>query len=410
MTVTSRGADAGGWVRGLCLLGIALGVALRLWLPVALPLGEVVRHRLQGLNDEPAHLRYVEYVATRHALPVQTHRFEEPGAFRRADFEYHQPPLYYLLCAPLYSLAGPSRGMLACRLFSALCGLGTLVLLWRVLRSSSLPGFVTWPVTMFAALWLTPAYFCAVVSNDALSWLLGAAIVAALWARPRGRPSMGRAVALGALLGLGLLTKTTLIVFLPVVAFVGVLESLRERRLAPLAECAAALVLAGLIVSPWYVRNLSVYGSLWGLEWRGTAQPYVGPRPTWEALLVSTSKYFWFPMQHVPVTTASRVLRGVGGLLLVVHGLGALAYFWRRRGSDLREVYLLFAFVAMVGAYAARSFLWFAPEARFLFPALVPLIYGLAGSSELLNANHRRFVFFEMLVFSLLPFAYLALV
>src|SRR5512144_3415764 len=112
--VTSRGADAGGLVRGLCVLGIALGVVLRLWLPLALPLGDVVRNRLQGLNDEPAHFRYVEYVATRHALPVQTHRFEEPGAFGRADFEYHQPPLYYLLCAPLDSLAGPSRGLLAC--------------------------------------------------------------------------------------------------------------------------------------------------------------------------------------------------------------------------------------------------------------------------------------------------------
>src|SRR5262249_35617304 len=85
--MTSRGAPADGLVRGLCLLGIVLGVGVRLALPFALPLGEVVRNRLQGLNDEPAHLRYVEYLATRHALPVQTHRFEEAGAFQRNDFE-----------------------------------------------------------------------------------------------------------------------------------------------------------------------------------------------------------------------------------------------------------------------------------------------------------------------------------
>src|SRR5205814_5268637 len=117
-----------------------------------------------------------------------THRFEEPGAFARADFEFHQPPLEYVLAAPLDALAGASWGLLACRLFSALCGLGTLLLLWRVLRDSPLPGFVTWPAMMFATLWLTPAYFSAVVSNDALSWLIGAAVVTVFWRRPRGRP------------------------------------------------------------------------------------------------------------------------------------------------------------------------------------------------------------------------------
>lgn len=410
MTVTGRKAEVGGLTRGLCLLGIALGVLVRLALPFALPFGEVVRHRLQGLNDEPAHLRYVEYLATRHALPVQTHRFEEPGAFARADFEFHQPPLYYVLAAPLYALAGPSRALLACRLFSALCGLGTLVLLWRLFRSSPLPGFATWPVMMFAALWLTPAYFSAVVSNDALSWLFGSAVVAMLWARPRGRPSARRAILLGLLLGLGLLTKTTLIVFLPVVALVGIVETLRARRAAPLAECGGAILLACLMVIPWCVRNLAVYGSVWGLEMGGAAQPYAGPHSSFVALLVSTSKYFWFPMQHVPVTKASRALRGIGGVLLVMQGLGALTYVWRRRGLDPREISLLVAFVAMAAAYAVRSSLWFAPEARFLFPAFLPLLYGLAGASEVMNSHHPRFAFFEMLVFSLLPFAYLALV
>src|SRR5262245_25942561 len=221
MCAKSRGPEADNLVRGLCALGIALGLAMRLALPFALPLGDLVRNRLQGLNDEPAHLRYVEYVATRHDLPVQMHRFEEPGAFGRADFEFHQPPLYYILAAPLYSLAGPGRGLLACRLFSALCGLATLVLLWRLLRSSPLPGFVIWPAMMFATLWLRPAYFCAVVSNDALSWLIGAGLVALLWVRPGGRPGARRAVALGVLLGLGLLTKSTLLVFLPAVLIVG---------------------------------------------------------------------------------------------------------------------------------------------------------------------------------------------
>jgi 4-amino-4-deoxy-L-arabinose transferase-like glycosyltransferase len=406
--MTSRGAPADGLVRGLSVLGILLGVAVRLALPFALPLGDVVRDRLQGLNDEPAHLRYVNYVATRHALPVQTHRFEEAGAFERADFEFHQPPLYYVLAAPLYSLAGPTRALPACRLFSAVCGLGMLILLWRLLRSSPLPGFVTWPAMLFATLWLTPAYFCAVVSNDALSWLIGAALVFLLWRRPGGKPSVRRGATLGLLLGLGLLTKTTLLVFLPAVLIAGALESLRARRSAPLLECGAAVLLACLIVLPWYVRNVSVYGTLWGLETGGMAQPYAGSKPSWMALLINTNKYFWFPMQHVPVTFASRLLRGVGAVLLVVSTLGALLYVWRRKTADAREVTLFVVFVVMTAAYWVRNQIWFAPEARFLFPAFLPLIYGLAGAAT--NLRHPRLAFLALLAFALLPFAYLALV
>ena len=410
MSAKSRGPQADGLVRTLCALGIALGVVIRLALPFALPLGEVVRNRLQGLNDEPAHLSYVKYVALRHALPVQTHRFEEPGAFERADFEFHQPPLYYVLAAPLYSLAGPGRGLLACRLFSALCGLGTLILLWRVLRSSPLPGFVTWPAMMFATLWLTPAYFCAVVSNDALSWLIGAGLVGLLWVRPGGRPGARRAILLGVLLGAGLLTKSTLLVFLPAVLIVGALESLRERRAAPLIECGGAVLLACLIVLPWYLRNLSVYGTLWGLETGGFAQPYAGTKPSWMALLVNTNKYFWFPMQHVPVDTPSRLFRGICSVILVMYSLGALTYVWRRKASDAREVMLFVVWLVMVAAYAIRNQIWFAPEARFLFPAFLPLVYGLAGASQAMSIGRPRLASFEMLVFSAIPFAYLALV
>jgi 4-amino-4-deoxy-L-arabinose transferase-like glycosyltransferase len=408
--MASRGAPADGLVHGLCIVGITLGVIVRLALPFALPLGDQVRNRLQGLNDEPAHLRYVQYVATQHALPVQTHRFEEAGAFKRNDFEFHQPPLYYVLAAPLYSLAGHARGLLACRLFSALCGLGAVFLLWLMLRSSPLPGFVTWPVLMFATLWLTPAYFCAVVSNDALSWLIGSGVILLLWVRPRGKPSARRGAALGVLLGLGLLTKTTLLVFLPAVLIVGALESLQARRVAPLVECGLAAALACLIVLPWYVRNVSVYGTLWGMETGGMAQPYAGAKPSWLALLTNTNKYFWFPMQHVPVNVASRLVRGVGGVLLVMTTLGALTYVWRRKAADAREVTLFVVFAVMVAAYAIRNQIWFAPEARFLFPAFLPLIYGMGGASQATNLRHPRMAFFELLAFSLIPFVYLALV
>ena len=410
MTATPEASRAEALARTLSVLGIALGLAVRLALPFLLPFGEQVRFRLQGLNDEPAHFRYVEYVASQRALPVQTHRFEEPGAFQRADFEFHQPPLYYVLGAVLFLLAGPARALLACRLFSALCGVATLWLLWWVLASSPLPRRAKLPALMFAALWLTPAYFCALVSNDGLSWLLASIVVWMLWRRPNGRPSALRAAGLGMALGLGLLTKTTLAVFLPVAVLVGLWESLRQRDPAPLLECAGAAFLACLIASPWYVRNLSVYGSLWGFEWGGRAQPYMGERPSWAALLLGTNKYFWFPMQHVPMTWASRLLRIGGVVVLVTEVFAALTYF-RRRGLERREGTLAIVLVLAAVAYGVRNLIWFAPEARFLLPAFVPIVYGLAAAAAALTPVKRPVLACcALLLLALLPFAYFGLV
>jgi len=100
----------------------------------------------------------------------------------------------------------------------------------------------------------------------------------------------------------------------------------------------------------------------------------------------------------------------VGAVLLVMCTLGALTYVWRRKAADAREVTLFVVFLVMAAAYAIRNQIWFAPEARFLFPAFLPLIYGLGGASQAMNLRHPRLAFFEHLVFALLPFAYLALV
>jgi hypothetical protein len=88
--------------------------------------------------------------------------------------------------------------------------------------------------------------------------------------------------------------------------------------------------------------------------------------------------------------------------------LGALVYVWRRKAADAREVTMFALFVVMAAAYWVRNQIWFAPEARFLFPVFLPLIYGLGGAA--MTLRHPRLAFLALLVFTLLPFAYLALV
>ena len=95
--------------------------------------------------DEPAHYNYVRYLAEEYRFPIL-----KPGDFPAAyleeikaahfpsemsiapiRYEFHQPPLYYLLLVPLYRLFGGA--LLPLRLASLLLGgLALVVVYWSV--------------------------------------------------------------------------------------------------------------------------------------------------------------------------------------------------------------------------------------------------------------------------------------
>src|SRR5688572_7628702 len=51
--------------------------------------------------DEQAHFKYVKYLAEHHSLPIQTSLTDSSTN----DWEYYQPPIYYILLSPFYLLA-----------------------------------------------------------------------------------------------------------------------------------------------------------------------------------------------------------------------------------------------------------------------------------------------------------------
>ena len=80
--------------------------------------------------DETAHLRYIEHLAQTHRLPVFS--AVSPGA----DYEFHQPPLYYVLALPGYLMTpgvGAHKG-LTVRVFTLLLGLALIYLTYLLAR------------------------------------------------------------------------------------------------------------------------------------------------------------------------------------------------------------------------------------------------------------------------------------
>ncbi len=165
--------------------------------------------------DEPAHYNYVRYVAETGNFPV-LHMGDYPHTYleeiKTAGFppgmpidtiryEFHQPPLYYVLAAPVYGLAGDS--LIAVRLFSVLLGAGIVLIAYGIARRifPARPALALGTAAFAAFL---PQHLATVsqVGNDVLAELLFAAVLYVLvgWvvAHPERRPQRAEAVVGGA--------------------------------------------------------------------------------------------------------------------------------------------------------------------------------------------------------------------
>lgn len=273
-TPAKRAFDARPWLAVIVVVYLAFAVLYNVVTPAAT--------RAQHNPDENGHYQYVQRVASGH-LPV----------FRgvRHGPEFHQPPLYYVCCAPVYLLmqqATPSDAMHAVRAVSTVFGLLLILVCWYGVRVF-LPDEPVVALLTAAFVGLLPMNIAmnASVGNDSLTNLVAAAVLA-VFARiamastpppaPAGihKPDIGDApiasvqsvgagrlhLLLGVLLGVGVYTKSSELVLFPAV-LVGYMW-LAYRKVVLQTEAlrgaATALLLGAVIGAPWLIRNSVLYG------------------------------------------------------------------------------------------------------------------------------------------------------
>lgn len=362
--------------------------------------------------DEMWHYPYVKHIADGKGLP----RLSQEGE----KSEFFQPPLYYALMAlvtapiatdDLSELTTPNpywgyearaatadnktilvhtereewpyRGaVLAIRLARWLSVLLSALTVW----GAYLLGLEIWPERRYMA-WgaaalvaFTPQflYLSGSVNNDNLIAPLCTLVVWLLAGLLRGKASSKRLVALGALMGLALLTKWTALALLPLAGLALGYRAWRSRSWAQLLHEGALVFGLAALLSGWsFVRNQVLYTDPLGLGAKWEIFPPRSPRPTWLDLIREIPRKeisFWacFGWENVYIADW---MYGVLRAFVYVGLLGLAAQVWRawrrREAAPWAHWALLAAWVAAVAAAFVRWMIYTeAAVGRHLFPAI----------------------------------------
>jgi hypothetical protein len=177
--------------------------------------------------------------------------YQDGVEYQAAD----HPPLYMTYLAA-FSAVG-ARSVLAHQLASVALGIASVALIGLVGRrlAGERAGLIAaFLGAVYVYIWVNDG----LVMSETLAITL-TALLFLLTLRYEERPSWGRVIPLGVVLGLVALTRAELILYLPlVVPFVMWRSSGRSWRTTLLRSGAVVLV-AGLVMAPWVVRNATTF-------------------------------------------------------------------------------------------------------------------------------------------------------
>jgi 4-amino-4-deoxy-L-arabinose transferase-like glycosyltransferase len=381
--------------------------------------------------DEPAHYNYVQYLAEQHRFPIlklgdypadyleeiKSAHFPPEMSIAPIRYEFHQPPLYYLLAVPVYRLFGGA--LLPLRLLSV--ALGVLLLLvvhWTVQALAPARPHLALGATAFVAFLPMHLAMTAAANNDTLAELLLATVLllSIRYLKLDGSQSGQRErtrllILLGVTTGLALVTKSSIYITLPLVLLAIALKHfwLEDRTLAAGLKSGFVYLLPAVALAlPWWLRNIALFGDADFLGLGRHDQVVVGQLRTTEfvtehgtAQLVhdftlTSFRSFWGQFGWMGVLLDERIYQA----LAILSALALLGFvfwgvrLWRRRGAFPRWQWAAGSLLLVSGLLTLASYFWYNAQfvqhqGRYLFTALIPIGLAVAlGWRESLGRDH----------------------
>ena len=298
---------------------------------LTLGLALVVRVPLGASPDEAAHWQYIEYIVANHQLPVFKPEMVPPAP----GYEFHQPPLYYALAAPGWAMLPVGAQNYWARIVSLLCGALTLVFIWKSARLL-VPAdrSIAIAATAFAALWPLHLGVSAGSNNDALGGLWAAAL---FWCGARvvlRGSNLRDAAMLGLFIGLGALTKNTVLVVGAAMLIALLAAKPAEKSPSRFVNLLVALAVAAVVAGPWWARNAMLYGD--PLALRVFSQAATAGTPGLAQISADwfTAFLYWRPLVWLVFLTAWGFFGGVNSALAATDAFNF-------DGPSVRQIWLL---------------------------------------------------------------------
>jgi hypothetical protein len=271
------------------------------------------------------------------------------------DFGYVDvPPAVPALMAVSNALLGTS--LFALHVFPAIAGALTLIVVGLTARELGGGRFAQAAAGL--AILVSPAWLVldSWFAYDAFDQLVTALLFWA-WIRLMKEPSPKRWLIVGLLLGIGLLTKMSVIFTWPALGFALLATSHRRSLLTPWPWLAAAVAL--LVASPFIVWQ-AVHG--------------------WP-IVTYWLNYSQYRVHLEPLDFIGQVLLEANPVIIPLVVLGLVYFLVDQVGKTYRTVGIAFVFLAVLFALVLRT------EPRMLASALLPLIAGGAVYTERLLAS-----------------------
>jgi 4-amino-4-deoxy-L-arabinose transferase-like glycosyltransferase len=370
--------------------------------------------------DEPAHYNYVQFLAEQHRFPnlkagdypaayleeIKASHFPPELSIAPIRYEFHQPPLYYLLAVPVYGLFGGA--LLPLRLLSvALGALLLFVVHWTVQALAPGRPPLALGATAFVAFLPMHLAMTAAANNDTLAELLLATILLlSIRYLKLADPADAKIEAtrllilLGLTTGLAFVAKSSIYIALPLVLLAIGLKQfwLDERSLASGLKAGATYLSVAIALGlPWWMRNIALYGGGDFLGLGRHEQVVVGQLRTAELIekqgvaqlvqdfSLTSFRSFWGQFGWMGVLLDQRIYQALAilsALALLGFVLWAIG-IWRNRERFPQWQWTAGGLLALTALLTLGAYLWYNMEfvqhqGRYLFTALIPISLGVA--------------------------------
>lgn len=247
-------------------------------------------------NDEQAHLRYAQHISTEKRLPnLNNYPNENP-----AGNEYFQPPIYYVLIAPLISITStPSSQLHLARIISIIIwGIGFYFAL-KLISIIKLPEPHSVIVLAFTALLPTYIANSSTSNNDTLTNTLSLITLFIIAKLLNQKLTFTKLLILSALISLAILSKLTGLIFLPTAVWLIYYKAKGLNKIF-IANTTIFIITTGLFSGWWFLYNFLIYKDFLGPIAASTATFTNIPMNPYKLYLMTRGTFFTFWAAYGP--------------------------------------------------------------------------------------------------------------